>query len=193
MRDSNWANKQREILERHHQWIAEEGGIELPVLLQTYLQPHQDARISWLKERVVGTVLDVGCSWGYLVARLEGHAGLDINDHLLDIGRLLVPDVEFTQGDARHLPFADNSFDTVVVAETLEHLEWAVDVHTAVRSALRVARKKVLVTVPSPDADEAVSFKHMWVAGPQEQSMLAAMTGGEQTDMPSFVCYEVLI
>ena len=192
MENSDWANQQREILERYHQWVQEEGGIELPVLLSTYMQPHQEARIQWLKERTEGTVLDVGCSWGYLVTRLNGQAGVDINPNLLDIGRLLAPQVEFTEADARNLyQFEDNSYDTVVIAETLEHLEWTIGVHTAIGEAKRVARKKVLVTVPAPESDEAVSFKHQWVVGPREQATLGAMLGGEQTNLPGFICYEV--
>lgn len=190
MENSDWAEKQREILERHHQWVAEEGGVELPVLLNTYFEPHQEARVQWLKDRVEGTSLDVGCSWGYLVTRLGGQAGLDINPHLLDIGRLLSPGVTFTAGDARHLPYEDNSFDTVVIAETLEHLPWWQGVRAALEEARRVARKKVLVTVPEPESGEAVSFKHMWLAGAEEQHMLMGMMQAEPQRIPRFVCYE---
>lgn len=191
MQPKEWADQQREILERHAQWVAEEGGMELPVLLDTYRKPDQIARIDWLKERVHGTVLDVGCSWGYVLAQVEGHAGVDINPHLLDMARLLAPQREFIWADAREVPFKDKAFDTVILAETLEHLPWMEGVALAIGEAVRIARKRVLVTVPSPSTSEAESFKHMWMAGPEEQSMLKRLLDGHTTqeERGGFICY----
>lgn len=191
MENSDWAERQRELLERHSQWVAEEGGMELPVQLDTYFRPEQQERIKWLNLRTEGTVLDVGCSWGYLLACLGGQAGVDINDRLLDIARLLVPGRQFVCGDARALPFADKSFDTVVIAETLEHLWWMEGVGQAILEARRVARKRILVTVPAPDEGaEAESFKHQWFAGPDEQRALKRLLSAEQSHIPGFICYE---
>jgi len=193
MENSDWAEKQRALLERHHQWVSEEGGLELPVQLATYADPRQIARIEWLGQHAEGTLLDVGCSWGYVLWALDGNAGVDINDHLLDIARLLSPEREFVCADAQRLPFADKSFDTVVMAETLEHLPWPQGVGIALGEAQRVARKKILVTVPAPDGAEAESFKHQWIAGPDEQLVLKRMLGGTCHELPGFICYEVTL
>ncbi len=191
MQPKEWADKQREVLERHAQWVADEGGMELPVLLDTYAKPAQIARINWLKERAHGTVLDVGCSWGYVLAQVEGHAGVDINPHLLDMARLLAPQREFTCADARNLPMHAKTFDTVILAETLEHLPWIEGVAQAIGEATRIARKRVLVTVPSPSTSEAESFKHMWLAGSEEQAALKRLLDGHtiQEEHGGFICY----
>jgi hypothetical protein len=53
--------------------------------------------------------------------------------------------LEAQVGDARALPFEDDSFDTVLLAETLEHLE---NPGLAWSEACRVARGRVIMTVP---------------------------------------------
>ena len=191
MQPKEWADQQRAVLERHATWVADEGGMELPVLLDTYLKPPQRLRIRWLKTRAVGQILDVGCSWGYVLARMGGHAGVDINPHLLDMARLLAPQRTFECADARSLPFADKSYDTVVLAEILEHLPWIEGVRWAVGEAMRVARQKVLVTVPFPSSDEAVSFKHQWLCGLEEQASLKRMLGDHAQEgyLDGFVCF----
>jgi SAM-dependent methyltransferase len=66
-------------------------------------------------------VLDVACGTGVLAREAakrvgpEGWiAGLDLNEGMLAVARRLLPDVDWRQGDAAALPFADGSFDVVV-------------------------------------------------------------------------------
>jgi len=61
----------------------------------------------------------------------------------------------------KELPFADNSFDVVICAETLEHLE---DPLSALEKLKRIARKKVIVTVPYDEniIDRIISTSHLW-------------------------------
>jgi ubiquinone/menaquinone biosynthesis C-methylase UbiE len=64
--------------------------------------------------------------------------------HLGGVERLSV-----RQADATHLPFADRSFDVVTMLEVLEHIPAAA---SALSEAVRVARRYVLLSVPSkPD------------------------------------------
>ena len=166
--------------------------MELPVQLDTYNRPEQQARVAWLKEHAVGTILDVGCSWGYVLSAVSGQAGVDINPHLVRLASLLSPHRLFAQADARNLPFKDGEFDTVIVAETLEHLPWSIGVAKAVSEAQRVARKRVLVTVPAHDGREAESFKHCWLVGPDETALLRTMLGPDVSvvEFSGFVCFE---
>ena len=49
------------------------------------------------------------------------------------------------KGNMENIPFADNSFDTVVSTHSLEH---AADIERAVRELRRVAREKQIIVVP---------------------------------------------
>lgn len=67
------------------------------------------------------SVLDVACGTGVLArhaAERVGPAGrvvgLDVNEGMLAVGRRLVPALEWRQGPAEALPFADETFDAVV-------------------------------------------------------------------------------
>jgi 2-polyprenyl-3-methyl-5-hydroxy-6-metoxy-1,4-benzoquinol methylase len=112
-------------------------------------------RGAWLRKNVEGTVLDVGCGHGYAtcdIARVVQHVhAVDVSEDLLrkaqDLAQLNhIDNVTFSVADAYTLPFESKSFDTVSLLEVLEHLERPDD---AVREALRVARHRVVVTVPA--------------------------------------------
>ena len=66
-------------------------------------------------------VLDVGCGTGVLAraaadrVAAEGQVtGLDRNEGMLAVARRLRPGIDWRQGDATKLPFADESYDVVV-------------------------------------------------------------------------------
>ena len=66
-------------------------------------------------------VLDVGCGTGVLaraaadrVAADGQVTGLDLNEGMLAVAQRLRPQIDWRQGDATHLPFADESFDVVM-------------------------------------------------------------------------------
>jgi SAM-dependent methyltransferase len=76
-------------------------------------------------------VLEVGCGTGVLTRRLArlpevaSVVGVDVAETLLERARELaadLPTVSFETGDARSLPFADGSFDAVVLDSTLCHV-----------------------------------------------------------------------
>jgi ubiquinone/menaquinone biosynthesis C-methylase UbiE len=52
----------------------------------------------------------------------------------------------FLEADAEHLPFADKSFDVVISSHVLEHLP---DFDQGFRELCRVARKRVIVALPT--------------------------------------------
>ena len=93
------------------------------------------------------SVLDIGCRDGAYVAfcRALGKrtVGLD-----------LVPspppgsNLPLMHTDAQALPFADHSFDTVLMFDILEHIP---DEELALREAARVGRRNILLSLPKPD------------------------------------------
>lgn len=146
-------------------WVKSAGGHEGPTQLDTLIQPRQLGRVSWLREMSRGRVLEVGCNSGWVLAWCHGHVGVDINPMNVDLASVLAPTREFFVADAVSLPFPDKSFDTVLIPETLEHLDFPAGVHQAIKEAGRVARNRVLITVPDgrTDTPDAVNFKHAWL------------------------------
>jgi SAM-dependent methyltransferase len=71
-------------------------------------------------------VLDVATGPGYVAARAAERGaivvGVDFSDTMLSFARARHPGVEFRNGNALALPFADGSFDAVVAAFLLLHL-----------------------------------------------------------------------
>lgn len=70
-----------------------------------------------------GRYLDVGCGTGLILRHLpEGSTGIDLNPRHLARAKAYVPSASLMIGDAEHIPFPDNSFDTIICTEVLEHL-----------------------------------------------------------------------
>ena len=72
------------------------------------------------------SILDVGCGPGYVSAaaaeRGAAPIGLDFSGEMIGIAKQMFPQIEFREGDAQKLPFADNSFDRVLANFALLHL-----------------------------------------------------------------------
>jgi ubiquinone/menaquinone biosynthesis C-methylase UbiE len=71
--------------------------------------------------------------------------------------------LNFHLANAQNLPFPDNSFDVAVLGEILEHVE---DPPKVLQEALRVCRKKMLITTPNehewtPDAKPFTTVGHI--------------------------------
>lgn len=99
-------------------------------------------------ELVQGTVLDVGCGDGILLEQLEALGievqGTDISTTALDICR--TKGFVVTRMEGERLPFADNSFDTVVALDVLEH---TYDPSALLHEMKRVSKKNIVVGVPN--------------------------------------------
>jgi SAM-dependent methyltransferase len=85
-----------------------------------------------------GSVLDVGCRMG------------ELREHLPEDGRYvgldIFPPADVVASAEEPLPFDDDSFETVVLADVLEHLN---DPHSALDEAMRVGRRSVVVLLPN--------------------------------------------
>ena len=70
-------------------------------------------------------VADLGCGSGVFTDLLskQGYQaiGLDISPKLIELGRRKYPGIEFLEGDAENLPFADASFDGVLLGGLVHH------------------------------------------------------------------------
>ena len=72
------------------------------------------------------SILDVGCGPGYVSAaaaeRGANPIGLDFSKEMIAIAKRMFPKIEFREGDAQNLPFANANFERVVASFALLHL-----------------------------------------------------------------------
>lgn len=110
-------------------------------------QSHVASR--WLPTPV-GRVLEMGCSSGYLTHhyrhRAERMVGLDLNFKALFSNRRRSPEMPLVCADAERLPFADSSFDAVVMLEVIEHTGSDKAALEEIRRVLRVGGTLILST-----------------------------------------------
>jgi SAM-dependent methyltransferase len=87
------------------------------------------------------SILDVGCGPGYVSAasaeRGAFPTGLDFSKEMVAIAKKMFPQIEFREGDAQNLPFADASFARVLANFALLHLA---DPERACAEAFRVLK-----------------------------------------------------
>jgi ubiquinone/menaquinone biosynthesis C-methylase UbiE len=90
------------------------------------------------------SVLDIGCGDGFYIIRFFDRGsprkitGIDASQEALrvaSINRQSRP-IQFVAGDARRLPFSDNSFDLALIQSILHHSHSPLDI---VREAFRIA------------------------------------------------------
>jgi SAM-dependent methyltransferase len=139
-------------------------------------------------------VLDVACGTGILareVASCTGAAGfvtgLDPSAGMLEVAKQLAPSVEWRQGVAESLPFADQTFDAVVSQFGLMFFN---DRREALRQALRVLRpggRLVIAVWDSLDnipayADEVALLERL-AGTPAADALRAPFVLGDRRDL----------
>ena len=120
--------------------------------LQTRIRTHQlysigtnleDGVDQVLKLEPLESLLDIGTGPGNFPTRLRisGHlgrlVGVDFSSGMLEVARGKTNAVEWLQGNAMELPFADSSFDVVTVRHMLYHVP---DMNKALQEARRVLK-----------------------------------------------------
>lgn len=173
MSDAVYTHGHHDSVLRSHRWRTAENSA---AYLLPELRPGQ-------------TLLDVGCGPGTLTADLAARVApgrvtaVDREAGILDEARAVAAErgldrVRFVPGDARHLAFADDSFDVVHAHQLLQHLG---DPVGALREMRRVCRPGGVVAVR--DADMTAMTWYPRVAGLEEwlplYTRVARANGGE--------------
>jgi SAM-dependent methyltransferase len=137
---------------------------------------NSDRCVKRIAEEVLGgSVCDVGCGSGYLIRYIRDHsptrpkrlAGVDI----------VVPQarenagIEFFEGKAEKLPFADSEFDTVICTHVIEHI---LDYRAALAELRRITAKRLIIVVPR-EREGLYTFNPHFNFFPYTHSFLRAM------------------
>ena len=120
------------------------------------LHPSHVARYDFAKKYTSEmTVLDVGCADGFGVSMMVQNAkkvvGIDNDKTLIVCAKekyKSLKNAEFIIGDARRLPFPDNSFDVAVSFEIIEHL---INQKNFLLELNRVVKRGGTVIISTPD------------------------------------------
>lgn len=112
------------------------------------------------------SVLDVGCAKGFMLYDMQRLipgiqlAGLDVSEYAIQHAKEEVKDI-VAVGDARKLPYDDNSFDVVISITTLHNLE-VDELAVALQEVERVARKGSFITLDAYRNDEEKARMEAW-------------------------------
>jgi 2-polyprenyl-3-methyl-5-hydroxy-6-metoxy-1,4-benzoquinol methylase len=112
--------------------------------------------LEYLELRPADRVLDCGCGMGFYLKALgvlgqSARFGLDSDTQPLHFAQQELKDhTALVQGDILALPYADSSFDKIIMAEVLEHLE---DDLQGAREVWRLLRAGGIVAVSVPHSD----------------------------------------
>lgn len=72
--------------------------------------------------------LDIGCGLGSLLIELQAHfvqvCGIDINQLYVEWSRKRAPNAEVIYGNAKKIPWPDESFDAVTSTDVFEHIDY---------------------------------------------------------------------
>jgi SAM-dependent methyltransferase len=111
--------------------------------------PAQKDRVEWVIQNSRGKILNIGSSSGYLEIYFEDVVSIDISKKRLEFLKTQTK-ANWLFSISEFLPFKDSTFDTVVLAEVLEHL---VNPEIALREIVRVTKNKgrIIITVPDEE------------------------------------------
>ncbi|MEI8309797.1 MAG: class I SAM-dependent methyltransferase [Verrucomicrobiota bacterium] len=86
-------------------------------------------RCDWVADAIdgnIGSVLDIGCGYGWTIARLAGRVpnlvGIDLDEEALASARANYPQIHFVLQTGAALPFEAESFDAVIFSDVIEHV-----------------------------------------------------------------------
>jgi ubiquinone/menaquinone biosynthesis C-methylase UbiE len=116
----------------------------LPTRETDLLEKSIDFILQHLRDDKTQSIIDVGCGDGFLLKKLKkcGYTslfGIDINTDFSD------DIIKVYTGNLDKLPFADKQFDIVLCNHTLEHV---LNLPRAISELKRIARNKIIITVP---------------------------------------------
>lgn len=96
-----------------------------------------------VRKRLKGKILDYGCGIGDMLGFLKDGTGVDINSHCVAHCRSLNLQA-FPVGEDNQIPFPDNSFDSVLMDNVLEHINDPIPLIKEIKRVLNVGGNLVI-------------------------------------------------
>jgi len=117
--------------------------------------PDQHRRIDWIISMLYGSVLDVGCGNGLMTSFIVAQpyvekqkiVGIDPSPDLLRFANHWRLPTHFIVSVCESLPFSDNSFDCVIAADLIEHVQ---DPDKMIDECSRVLKRMGTIVVTTP-------------------------------------------
>lgn len=109
------------------------------------------ARYHFVAPYLHGGVLDVGCGRGYGFEFIQSdkfRVGVDISFEFIYEARANFPNIPFLCATGPMLPFENNSFDSVLAFEVIEHIE---DDHAFLRQLRSLLRNNGFLAISTPN------------------------------------------
>lgn len=138
--------------------FADENGFKIYHFKKKDVLPRVHKVIGFLRSIYFENLLDVGSGRGvFLFPFLEGFPYIEVTsvdilekrvEMLSDIKNGGIERLNVVKADICTQPFPDKSFDVITLLEVLEHIP---DVKKAIKSAVKMAKKYIVVSVPSKE------------------------------------------
>lgn len=122
--------------------------------------------IDYYKLNENSSILDVGCAKGFLLYEFKkiipniNVQGIDISKYAIDNAKEEVKKY-LSLGNAKKLPFKDNSFDLTISLVTLHNLN-ETDCASAIKEISRVSKKNSFITLDAYSSEEEKQYMDEW-------------------------------
>jgi len=101
-----------------------------------------------------GKTIDIGCGDGYITSQIfkkfKEVVGEDISKEAIKIAKKKNPKMSLVAATCVNLPFSDNSFDTVVASEIIEHVNYN-DGKMLLKEARRILKPQGKLIISTPN------------------------------------------
>jgi len=126
--------------------------------------PRHQARLKYTSEFCIGSTLEVGCANGFSTRTMQSHnpkaifSGLEVTDWGYEQAVKTYPEFKFYKSLGENTPFKDREFNTVLLAEIIEH---CLQPRVLADEAWRICNRRMIITTPTkmhPDPDHKRFF-----------------------------------
>jgi SAM-dependent methyltransferase len=140
----------------------------------------------------IDTVLDIGAGKGELALHLSRKGkkvtctGLAKDSYIANVNDFRQYGIEYIEANVETMPFAEESFDAVIICHVLEHIPNVFNALTLIR---RVLKKDGLLCVFVPPQEDVVCAGHISVGWNIGQLMYVLLLNGFDVRSGSFINY----